>query len=136
MKRHYSLIPLSCTLFALCGCGGGKSDFRPALVGNWRVRSFSINNGAAVNCPSNQSAGNFFDSCTAQSIFTFREDGTVLDPAMNTRAFVRKGLTVTYYDPAPVQTTIAFSGDQDNILLWSQPTNGVVPTIDMILERL
>lgn len=133
MKRF----ALTLSVFAaLSGCGGGQSDFRPSLVGNWRVRSFSVNNGTPVDCPSSQNAGNFFPSCTAMSIFTFREDGTVLDPSFAARAYTRKGLSVTYYDPAPVQTTIAFFGDNNNTLSWNQPTDGVVPTVNIILERI
>lgn len=136
MKRLLSLASLFAVSLAFSGCGGGQSDFRPSLVGNWRVRSFSVENAAAVNCPSPLSAGNFFSSCTANSLFTFREDGTVLDPNLNTRTYSRKGLVVIYGTPATTTTTIEFFGETDNVLHWRQAKTDTLPAVEIILERL
>lgn len=133
MKRlAFLLLPLS----LLSGCGGGVTDLKPQLVGSWRVRSFSVDNGVTRVCPAPESAGNFFTGCTANSVFVFRGDGTVLDPSGVPHNYNRSRLHLTYYTPSQTETELVFSGVSDNTLTWIQPKTTILPDVAITLERL
>jgi hypothetical protein len=120
----------------LSGCGGGVTDLKPILIGTWRVRSFSVENGQTQVCPSALPAGNFFTGCAANSTFVFRGDGTVIDPAGLPHSYNRSRLHLTYFTPAQTETELVFSGANDEILTWTQAKTDILPAVAITLERV
>ena len=150
MKRLAVCLLLS--LVPLSGCGGGNTDLKPVLVGTWRVRSFSVmvpdnqikdpknpapnEIGTPLNCPSSFPAGNFFQNCTANSTFTFRDDSTAIAPDGSIHAYERHRLTMYYFTPARTETLLTFSGANDSVLVWHQDKTDLLPAVDIIMERV